>query len=129
MADYTIMVMGEALSLAVRQAAPRARLHIRLVREALGAEYKDGIRFLDGIVAPPVYGFSLPDSRSAELFRDRWVCLVDARHPVLDSGQLSLAAPPDRGDRAAAVRGCPGMAGRWLPRVPWRGSAAPRAGW
>ena len=91
MADYTIMVMGEALSLAVRRAAPHARLHIRLVREALGAEYKDGIRLLDGIVAPSLNGFSLPDSRSAELFRDRWVCLVDARHPVLDFGRLSLA--------------------------------------
>src|SRR6201992_136766 len=32
MADYTIMVMGEALSQALAAAAPRARLHIRLVR-------------------------------------------------------------------------------------------------
>ena len=33
---------------------------------------------------------SLPDTRSVELFRDRWVCLVDARNPVLDAGPLRL---------------------------------------
>ena len=41
MADYTIMVMGEALSQVIARAAPRARLHIRLVRESLAAEYAD----------------------------------------------------------------------------------------
>ena len=78
MADYTIVVMGEALSQVIARAAPRVRLHIRLVRESLSAEYAEGIRFIDGMVAPPTHGFALPDTRSAELFRDRWVCLVDA---------------------------------------------------
>jgi DNA-binding transcriptional LysR family regulator len=82
--------MGEALSVAIATAAPRARLHIRLVRESLSTEYSDGIRFIDGMVAPPTHGFALPDTRSAELFRDRWVCLVDARNPVLDAGSLGL---------------------------------------
>lgn len=91
MADYTIMVMGEALSRAIRLQAPRARLHIRLVRESLAAEYEQGSRLIDGIVAPPVHGFALPDTRSAELFRDRWVCLLDAANPVLDAGALALA--------------------------------------
>jgi DNA-binding transcriptional LysR family regulator len=86
MADYTIMVIGEALSQAVQRAAPRARLHIRLVRESLATEYPDGIRFVDGMVAPPTNGFSLPDTRSAELFRDRWVCVLDGDNPVLDGG-------------------------------------------
>jgi DNA-binding transcriptional LysR family regulator len=86
MADYTIMVMGEALSQAVQRAAPKARLHIRLVRESLATEYSDGIRFVDGMVAPPTNGFSLPDTRSAELFRDRWVCVLDGDNPVLDGG-------------------------------------------
>ena len=86
MADYTIMVMGEALSQALQRAAPRARLHIRLVRESLATEYAEGIRFVDGMVAPPSNGFSLPDTRSAELFIDRWVCVVDADNPVLDGG-------------------------------------------
>jgi DNA-binding transcriptional LysR family regulator len=91
MADYTIMVMGEELSRAVNQQAPRVRLHIRLVRESLGTEYADGARFVDGVVAPPTFGFALPGTRSAELFTDRWVCLVDAGNPVLDAGRLRLA--------------------------------------
>jgi DNA-binding transcriptional LysR family regulator len=90
MADYTIMVMGEALSQAVQRAAPRARLHVRLVRESLSTEYADGIRSVDGMVAPPTHGFTLPDTRSAELFRDRWVCVVDADNPALDADKLRL---------------------------------------
>lgn len=86
MADYTIMVMGEVLSHAVQRAAPGARLHVRLVRESLAAEYSDGIRFVDGMVAPPSNGFALPDTRCAELFRDRWVCVLDGDNPVLDGG-------------------------------------------
>jgi DNA-binding transcriptional LysR family regulator len=86
MADYTIMVMGEVLSQAVQRAAPRARLHIQQVRVPIATEYSDGIRFVDGIVAPPTQGFALPDTRSAELFRDRWVCVLDGDNPVLDGG-------------------------------------------
>jgi DNA-binding transcriptional LysR family regulator len=86
MADYTIMVMGEALSHAVQKSAPRARLHIQQVRVPMATEYSDGIRFVDGMVAPPSNGFALPDTRAAELFRDRWVCVVDGDNPVLDGG-------------------------------------------
>ncbi len=86
MADYTIAVMGEALSHAVQRAAPRTRLHIRLVRESLASEFADGIRFVDGMVAPPSNGFALPETRSAELFHDRWVCVLDGDNPVLDGG-------------------------------------------
>ncbi|MBO0806796.1 MAG: LysR family transcriptional regulator [Actinobacteria bacterium] len=91
MADYTIGVMGELLSQLLHQAAPRARLHVRLVRESLTAEYSDAIQFVDGLVAPPTHGFTLPSTRSAELFTDRWVCLISAHHPVLDAGPLRLA--------------------------------------
>src|SRR5215467_3385267 len=110
MADYTIGVMGEALSQLIHEAAPRARLHIRLVRESLATEYAGAIRFIDGMVAPPTHGFALPNTRSAELFRDRWVCLVAACNPVLDAGQLRLAdlarlpwvAPYYQGTQSAA---------------------------
>jgi DNA-binding transcriptional LysR family regulator len=86
MADYTIGVMGEALSQLIHTEAPGVRLHIRLVREALTAEYADTIRFIDGLVAPPTHGFTLPNTRSAELFRDRWVVLISAGNPVLARG-------------------------------------------
>jgi DNA-binding transcriptional LysR family regulator len=91
MADYTIGVLGEVLSQLVHDAAPEVRLHIRLVRESLAAEYSDAIRFVDGMVAPPTHGFALPNTRSAELFRDRWVCLVATGNPLLDLGGLELA--------------------------------------
>ena len=65
MADYTIMVMGEALSQAVQRLAPRARLHIRLVRESLVTEYSDGIRFVDGMVAPPSNGCGRGSARTS----------------------------------------------------------------
>ena len=92
MADYTIGVMGEPLSQLIHAEAPRVRLHIKLVREAFTAEYCEAIRFVDGMVAPPTHGFSLPDTRSAELFRDRWVVLVSAANPVLGAGgRLRLA--------------------------------------
>jgi DNA-binding transcriptional LysR family regulator len=91
MADYTIGVMGELLSQHIHAAAAGVRLHIRLVRESLATEYSDAIRFVDGMVAPPTHGFTLPNTRSAELFRDRWVCLVAASNPVLDVGVLRLA--------------------------------------
>ncbi len=90
MADYTIGVMGETLSQLIHEAAPRVRLHIRLVRESLATEYAGAIRFIDGMVAPPTHGFKLPNTRSAELFRDRWVCLVASCNPVLDAGPLRL---------------------------------------
>jgi DNA-binding transcriptional LysR family regulator len=86
MSDYVLTVLGEALSLAVYRSAPRARLHIQQVRVPMTTEYSDGIRFVDSMVAPPSNGFALPDTRSAELFRDRWVCVVDGNNPVLDGG-------------------------------------------
>ena len=100
MADYTIVVMGEALSQAIARSAPRARLHIRLVRESLSTEYAEGIRFIDGMVAPPTHGFALPDTRSAELFRDRWVCLVDAGNPGRAARHSSCSSPPSRSARS-----------------------------
>jgi hypothetical protein len=59
-------------------------------RESLSTEYADGIRLVDGMVAPPTHGFALPDTRAAELFQDRWVCVVDAANPALDAGPLEL---------------------------------------
>jgi DNA-binding transcriptional LysR family regulator len=78
--------MGEALSHTVQRSAPRARLHIQQVRVPMATEYSEGIRFVDGMIAPPSHGFALPDTRSAELFRDRWVCVLDGDNPVLDGG-------------------------------------------
>ncbi|MGH3328777.1 MAG: LysR family transcriptional regulator [Streptomycetales bacterium] len=86
MADYTVAVMGERLSQLVHAAAPQARLHVRLVRESLVTEYAETVRLVDGIVAPPVNRFHLPDTSSVELFRDRWVCVVSTGNRALGTG-------------------------------------------
>ena len=90
MADYTIAVMGERLSRLVYAAAPQARLHIRLVRESLASEYAEALRFIDGIVAPPMGPFQHPNIRSAELFQDRLVCVASAQNGLLETDTPSL---------------------------------------
>lgn len=90
MADYTIAVMGARLSRMVYSEAPRASLHVRLVRESLALEYAETIQLIDGIVTPPVSRFQLPNIRSAELFRDRWVCVVSNENRELDGDTLCI---------------------------------------
>ncbi|HEY7484958.1 MAG TPA: LysR family transcriptional regulator [Streptosporangiaceae bacterium] len=85
MADYTVAVMGERLSQLLEAAAPRVKLHIRLVRESLVADVADTIRLVDGIVAPPVNRLRTPDIRSAVLFPDRWRIVVSAKNQLLDT--------------------------------------------
>ena len=89
-ADYTIAVIGDRLSVMMAETAPRASLHIRLVRESLAADMPHIVRFVDGIVAPAVSAQAHPHLRSAELFTDRWVCVVSAASEAA-AGQLSLA--------------------------------------
>ena len=126
MADYTIGVMGETLSQLIHEAAPRVRLHIRLVRESLATEYAGAIRFIDGMVAPPTHGFKLPNTRSAELFRDRWVCLVASCNPVLDAGPLRLQRPGPAALGGALLPG-PGDAVGRADHAPARAAGHPAA--
>lgn len=112
MADYTIAAMGEGLSRLVESTAPQTRLHVKLVREALGTDYAENIRFIDGVVAPVVSSFQVPDTRSVELFRDRWVCVISTENRAVDPQALCMAdlarlpwvAPyhRDHGDASAA---------------------------
>jgi DNA-binding transcriptional LysR family regulator len=90
-ADYTIAVLGERLSRMIAESAPRVSLHIRLVRESLAVDMPHIIRFVDGIIAPPVSPHAHPHLRSAELFTDRWVCVVSAGSPLAAPGGLTLA--------------------------------------
>jgi DNA-binding transcriptional LysR family regulator len=77
MADYTAAVLGGRISRLFEERAPRASLHIRLVREALTLEMPHLLRWVDGIIAPE-QAQALPRARSAELFRDEWVCVTSA---------------------------------------------------
>lgn len=91
MADYTIAVLGERLSQLLEEAAPRVKLHVKLVRESMAAGVADTIRSIDAIVAPPVNRLRTPDINSAGLFQDRWVCVVSAKNQLLDTDTLALA--------------------------------------
>ncbi|GHH78110.1 LysR family transcriptional regulator [Streptomyces sulfonofaciens] len=112
MADYTVEVLGARLSAALAEHAPRVELHIRMVREAFSTDAAETIRFIDGMIAPPVSRFEVPGLRSADLFTDRWVCVLDAAHPCAERGhltpedmaRLSWVAPfqPDPGFMTAA---------------------------
>jgi DNA-binding transcriptional LysR family regulator len=90
MADYTVAVLGGALSQLFEEQAPHASLHIRLAREALALDMPHIIRLVDGIVAPE-RAQSVPAGRSTELFRDEWVCVMAADNPLADRGAPRLA--------------------------------------
>jgi DNA-binding transcriptional LysR family regulator len=89
MADYTVAVLGSRLSQLFEAEAPHASLHIRLVREALALEMPHLIRWVDGIVAPETRQ-ALPLLRSAELFRDEWVCVASADSELPSGDSLTL---------------------------------------
>jgi DNA-binding transcriptional LysR family regulator len=82
MADYTVAVLGERLSRLMADEAPGTGLHIRLVGESLIADVTESIRLIDGVVAPPVSRFRIPEISSVELFSDRWVFVVPADSPL-----------------------------------------------
>ncbi|MCL2583205.1 MAG: LysR family transcriptional regulator [Streptosporangiales bacterium] len=90
MADYTVAVLGDRVSALFEERAPHASLHIRLAREALALEMPHLIQWVDGIVAPEPWR-SLPMTRSAELFRDEWVCVMAAGHPLASAGPLTVS--------------------------------------
>jgi DNA-binding transcriptional LysR family regulator len=88
MADYTVAVLGGGISRLFEEQAPHASLHIRLAREALALDMPHLIRWVDGIVAPE--RTQTPSARSAELFRDEWVCVMSADNSLASCGSLRL---------------------------------------
>ncbi len=90
MADYVVAVLGRHLAAAVHAAAPRAGLHLRLVRESLTTEHGDLIRFIDGMVAPASLMVTAPHTRSTPLFGDRWVGIASADNRLLSPGPVAL---------------------------------------
>lgn len=90
MADYSLAVVGERLSAVMEAEAPHASLHVRFVRESLALDMPHVIRLVDGIVAPQSAS-ALGHLRSAELFRDEWVCVVSTGNRALGDGDPTLA--------------------------------------
>lgn len=94
MADYTAAVLGGRISRLFEEQAPWASLHIRLVREALTLEMPHLLRWVDGIIAPE-NAQGVPRAKSAELFRDEWVCVLSADSRLPDGG-IPGGLPGDR---------------------------------
>jgi DNA-binding transcriptional LysR family regulator len=87
--DYVLAAVGERLSRALHAAAPRARLHVRVVEGALPKDLPEALRGMDGIISAPKAEFKVPEIGALELFRDRWVCVVDAQNPISDELRIS----------------------------------------
>jgi DNA-binding transcriptional LysR family regulator len=73
----------------MHEEAPRTRLHVKIVHEAMPADLPETLRVIDGIVSVPMPRFQVAGIRGLELFRDRWVCVVAADNPVGDRLELS----------------------------------------
>ncbi|MEU6644758.1 LysR family transcriptional regulator [Saccharomonospora sp. NPDC046836] len=89
MPDYVLAALGERFSREMYEAAPSIRLHIRVVREALPSDVLETLRVMDGMISAPKADLRTPGIRSQELFRDRWVCVVDRDNPVGDRLELA----------------------------------------
>ncbi|RYP84026.1 LysR family transcriptional regulator [Nocardioides guangzhouensis] len=86
MSDYAIAVLHDPLVAVVSASAPGVRLRI----DHLGPDVRSSDRVLleyDALVGPLGFGFP---GESRPLWRDRMVCLVDAGHPCLERGGLTL---------------------------------------
>jgi DNA-binding transcriptional LysR family regulator len=87
MSDYAISVLLEPLLARVSESAPNVRLTVdHLLPTAAASERLLGD--YDVMIAPLGYGFA---GRSRPLWRDRFVCMVDRRHPLAGAEKVTLA--------------------------------------
>jgi DNA-binding transcriptional LysR family regulator len=97
--DYAVTILADPLLRLVKRTAPRIRLNLHPLPAGLPAS-SQALSTEDLLIGPVGYDFP---GRHAELFRDRFVCVVDASNARLRDGRLTL------GDLSAlphAVRSC-----------------------
>jgi DNA-binding transcriptional LysR family regulator len=87
MSDYAVTVLVDSLLRRVQELAPGVGLTVNPIPPDM-QETDRGLLQHDVIIAP--LGFSFP-GESEEIFRDRYVCLVDPGNARLAGGALSLA--------------------------------------
>ena len=88
MPDYVVCALGETLSRSMYEAAPGTRLHVKLVNESLPADPLETLRVIDGIISVPTQALHTAGIRDLELFRDRWVCVLDRDNPAAERFEL-----------------------------------------
>ncbi|MCI2415991.1 LysR family transcriptional regulator [Saccharopolyspora sp. K220] len=91
MPDYVLDAVGEAVSRALYAQAQGAKLHVMLVTGALPSDAVEALRLIDGLASAPTARLKLSGLRCAELFRDRWVCVVDADTVPINRTRLETA--------------------------------------
>ena len=84
--DYTVSILADPLLRRVKQAAPGIRLELHPIPTDMSFS-ANGIVKHDVVVGPMGYEFP---GRKLELFRDRFVCLVDPANPRLREGRLTM---------------------------------------
>lgn len=96
MSDYAVTVLVDPLLRRVQELAPGVGLTVNPIPPDM-EENERGLLQHDLMIAP--LGFAFP-GESEEIFRDRYVCLIDPGNSRLDGGALSLA---DFGELPQAV--------------------------
>jgi DNA-binding transcriptional LysR family regulator len=86
MSDYVVAVLVDPLLRRAHEVAPGVALTISPIPSDLH-ENDRGLLRHDLIIGPAGFGFP---GESKELFRDRWVCIVDPANPRLVRGELTL---------------------------------------
>jgi DNA-binding transcriptional LysR family regulator len=84
--DYTVTILADPLLRLVKETAPRIRLDLHPLPAGLPASTAS-LSTEDLLIGPVGYDFP---GRHAELFRDRFVCVVDASNARLRDGRLTL---------------------------------------
>jgi DNA-binding transcriptional LysR family regulator len=85
--DYTVSILADPLMRRVQQLAPRVRLELHPIPPDMTGSDRGLIKH-DVLIGPVGYNFP---GRHRELFRDRFVCVVDPANPRLKDGRLTLA--------------------------------------
>jgi DNA-binding transcriptional LysR family regulator len=84
--DYTVSILADLLLRQVKQVAPGIRLRLHPIpADLLGPGHS--LSRHDVVIGPADFGFP---GRHRELFRDRFVCVVDPDNPRLRDGRLTL---------------------------------------
>jgi DNA-binding transcriptional LysR family regulator len=84
--DYTVSILADPLLRRVKEAAPRIRLRLHPLPPGLPSS-SQALSMFDLVIGPTGFGFP---GRHTELFRDRFVCVVDPAVTVLNGRELTM---------------------------------------
>jgi DNA-binding transcriptional LysR family regulator len=80
LSDYSIRVLGQALSQLLTEHAPHARLHLRQLTADTVDHAPESLRDTDALLLP--HGF-LSDLPYDDLLQDDWICLIARGNPLV----------------------------------------------